>query len=89
MLLRRLFKDTVSVSFVWSENFLFLNPEGDFSKYSIRNKYYLFGWVIVNILSFYVVEGDYLKGQCHEIFDPRVFHQSKPLGPLIHGLKPF
>jgi hypothetical protein len=30
-----------------------------------------------------------LKGQCHEIYDPWFFHQSIPLGPLIHGLKPF
>jgi hypothetical protein len=30
-----------------------------------------------------------LKGQCHEIFDPQFFHQSIPLGHLIHGLKPF
>jgi hypothetical protein len=29
-----------------------------------------------------------LKGQSHEIFDPRFFHQSIPLCPLIHLLKP-
>jgi hypothetical protein len=30
----------------------------------------------------------YLKGQCHEIFDPRFsFHQTIP--PISHGLKPF
>jgi hypothetical protein len=30
-----------------------------------------------------------LKGQCHEIFDPRFFHQTIPPRGLIHGLKPF
>jgi hypothetical protein len=30
-----------------------------------------------------------LKGQLHEIFDPRFFHQSTPPRALIHGLKPF
>jgi hypothetical protein len=30
-----------------------------------------------------------LKGQCHEIFDPRFFSSNKPHGPLIHGLKSF
>jgi hypothetical protein len=28
-----------------------------------------------------------LKGQCHEIFDPRFFHQTIPPRALIHGLK--
>jgi hypothetical protein len=31
----------------------------------------------------------FLKGQLHEIFDPRFFHQSTPARGLIHGLKPF
>jgi hypothetical protein len=31
----------------------------------------------------------YLKGQRHEIFDPRFSHQSSPPRPLISGLKPF
>jgi hypothetical protein len=30
-----------------------------------------------------------LKGQCHEIFDPRFFHQTIPPRALIHVLKPF
>jgi hypothetical protein len=30
-----------------------------------------------------------LKGQCHEIFDPRFFHQNIRPGLLIKGLKPF
>jgi hypothetical protein len=30
-----------------------------------------------------------LKGQCHEVFDPRFFHQTIPPRGLIHGLKPF
>jgi hypothetical protein len=30
-----------------------------------------------------------LKGQCHEIFDPRLFYQSAPPRALIHRLKPF
>jgi hypothetical protein len=30
-----------------------------------------------------------LKGQLHEIFDPRFFHKSTPPRALIHGLKPF
>jgi hypothetical protein len=30
-----------------------------------------------------------LKGQCHEIFDPRFFHQTITPRALIHGLKPF
>jgi hypothetical protein len=30
-----------------------------------------------------------LKGQCHEISDPRIFHQNIHPGPLIKGLKPF
>jgi hypothetical protein len=30
-----------------------------------------------------------LKGQCHEIFNPRFFHQTISPGPLIRGLKPF
>jgi hypothetical protein len=33
--------------------------------------------------------GNPLKGQCHEIFDPRLFHQTIPPRALIHGLKPF
>jgi hypothetical protein len=31
----------------------------------------------------------FLKGQYHEIFDPRFFGETVPLGPLIHGLKRF
>jgi hypothetical protein len=30
----------------------------------------------------------YLKGELHEIFDPRFFHQSTPPRVLIHGLRP-
>jgi hypothetical protein len=30
-----------------------------------------------------------LKGQCHEIFDPRFFHQTIPPRALIHGLSRF
>jgi hypothetical protein len=30
-----------------------------------------------------------LKGQCHEIFDPRFFSSNNPPRALIHGLKPF
>jgi hypothetical protein len=30
-----------------------------------------------------------LKGQCHEIFDPRFFRPTIPLGPLVHRLKLF
>jgi hypothetical protein len=33
--------------------------------------------------------GNILKGQCHEIFDPRFFHQSTPPRAPIHRLKPF
>jgi hypothetical protein len=29
-----------------------------------------------------------LKGQCHEIFDPRFFHQNIRPGLRIKGLKP-
>jgi hypothetical protein len=29
-----------------------------------------------------------LKGQCHEIFNPRFIHQTTPPRALIHGLKP-
>jgi hypothetical protein len=36
-----------------------------------------------------VVDSDNLKGQCHEIFDPRFFRLTVPLGPLIHGQKRF
>jgi hypothetical protein len=31
----------------------------------------------------------YLRGQLHDIFDPRFFHQSTPPRALIHRLKPF
>jgi hypothetical protein len=31
----------------------------------------------------------YRKGPRHEIFDVWFFHQTTPLRPLIHGLKPF
>jgi hypothetical protein len=31
----------------------------------------------------------FLKGQLHEIVDPRFFHQSTPTRALIHDLKPF
>jgi hypothetical protein len=30
-----------------------------------------------------------LKGQCHQIFEPRFFHQTIPPRALIHGPKPF
>jgi hypothetical protein len=33
--------------------------------------------------------GNSLKGQCHEIFDSRFFHQSTPYRSLINRLKPF
>jgi hypothetical protein len=33
--------------------------------------------------------GTPFKGQCHENFNPRFFHQSTPPRSLIHGLKPF
>jgi hypothetical protein len=32
---------------------------------------------------------NFLKGQLHEIFDPRFVHQSTPPRALIHGLKLF
>jgi hypothetical protein len=42
------------------------------------------------LISNNVVGPLYLKGQCHEIFDPKFFfHQSTPPVALIHGLKPF
>jgi hypothetical protein len=35
------------------------------------------------------IEFTKLKGQCHEIFDPRFFRQSIPPRPLINTLKYF
>jgi hypothetical protein len=37
----------------------------------------------------YVYEIIHLRGQLHEIFDPRFFHQSTSPGALIHGLRQF
>jgi hypothetical protein len=34
-------------------------------------------------------EEHYIKGQCHEICDLRIFHQTFAPVPLIHALKPF
>jgi hypothetical protein len=31
----------------------------------------------------------FLKGNCHEVFDPRVFHQTIPPRALSNGLNPF
>jgi hypothetical protein len=68
------------------------------SRKKITQKTFLFqGFSIKNCIfsmSFcdnvqYVYFSFSLKGQCHEIFDPRFFHQTMPPGPLIHGFKPF
>jgi hypothetical protein len=36
-----------------------------------------------------VIESEVLKGQCHDFFYPRFFHQNIRPGSLIKGLKPF
>jgi hypothetical protein len=46
-----------------------------------------FVWERVEVANSRVYLFNYLKGQCHEIFDPRFFFV--PLGPLIHGLNGF